>query len=650
MNLPQKALSSSELKPSEENIPQNSPETLKPSENDEKWEVIGFQRPLGGWMWGFTISIATSIFGILTIGFLTGLLYPYPEQKGYSDIAGALFAIVYQFFDVGTAFGISRFIAEYRVKDTKKMLEYIRFFVWYQMFTGIIQVLVMSIVILHILRYNEMAYLTWIFLIGCQKQWPGMLGTWKSCIDGLQHFDKSKILGFITGDIFQTLTNVIFIVWGRYWGAQNPIYGELLGATIGMAIGGYVDDFFAMWLSAHYFNKIMAPFGISFRETWRFEFGKDVIRNCLWFGLQVSVVPIVNTATGTWMMLMYLDALPQYATWKVLVGLAGGIAGFVGVGDFSLTSALAESYCNGKQKLAEWYVSTSFKWQFFFMALLIQILLAYLPIVIYFINHMEGLENYQPAVIFILPLLIQKISAPFIDMPNSILNGTLHIGFYTFVRVFEEFLQVFFVWLFLYPLALPARYGINGVVFVLALEHYFPRMIKMTMCWVYIHKKVLRIRIYVMTTFILPFLAGLPITIFSGIWTSLFIMPLIEAIGLIPATIITVFFGIFCIPVFVFLPLTGILGSWDDGQLKMFNQAVELSGPSKIFFVPFYKAVMFGVRIGKKIGLHNRFSIPYQEAEREIEELMELKRQHAAKQTVKPILKNAPWIKDIKLD
>jgi hypothetical protein len=610
------------------------------------WEAIGFQRPLGGWMFGFSISLLTSLFGVVTIGFITRLLYPWPEQKGYYDVANALFLVIYQFFDFGTAFGISRFIAEYRVKNTKKMLEYIRFFVWYQMFTGLIQVTILSLFIFRVTIFNpQFSYLTWIFLIILQKQWPGMLGTWKSSIDGLQHHNKTQILNFITGDVFQMATNVIFILLGRAWGVANPQYGELFGATIGLALGGYIDDFFAMGLSAYYFNKLMKPFGITFRETWRFDFGKDVIRNCLWFGFQVSWVPIINTITGTWMLLMYLDALPQYTTWKVLVGFGAGIAGIVGVGDFSMTSLLAESYSSGKRKLSEFYVSFMFKWQGFFNFLLLMIVLGYYPIVVYFIQNVSGLENYQAATVFILPLLIQRIASMWVDPPNSILTASLHIGFYTFVRVFEEVLQVFFVWLFLYGFRLHEVYGLQGVVFIMAFEHFFPRQIKAVMCWIYIHKQVMHVKVYWYTTFIVPILSALPIVFFSRLWHEFMIFPLVDRIGLIPGAVITILIGIFCIPFFIYLPLTGILGGWDDYQLAVFKKGVDLSGPSRVFFVPFYKAIMKGVEFGKKLGLHGKYRIPWEDAIREINELMQAKVELTIADRKDIITKNAPWLK-----
>jgi hypothetical protein len=621
----------------------------KSEQSLQNWEKIGFQRQLGGWMYGFSISIFTMLVGLLTIGFITALLYPYPEQKGYMGVSGILFGWVYQVFDLGTAFGIRRFIAEYRVKNPKKMLEYIRFFIWYQMLTGIIQVLVISIIILQVVRTSELAYVSWIMLIACQKQWPGMLGTFKSVIDGLQHHNKTHILNFINGEIFQQATNIFFILIFRQWGAYNPQYGELMGMVIGMAIGGYVDDFAAMALSAYFYNKIMQPYGISFRESWRFEFERDVIRNCLYLGLQVSIVPIIGSVIGTLIALIYLSNIPQFTTWGSLAALAGGIAGIVTVWDFNLSSSIAEAYPNGKVKLSQFYIAYAFKWQNFFAMLYLEILLAYIPIVIFFINNTEGLENYQLATIFILPMVIPRLFGPIFNIPGDILWGALHITFDNFTRLVEIFVNFFFVWLFVLHLRLHDLYGIQGVVFIFAFDGFFAKLIRVTISWIYVKKKIFKIKLFWMTSVVLPFVAGLPIILFSSIWNNYIIFPLVDTIGLMPATIITVLLGIFCIPFFGYLPLTGILGAWDDFQLYTFRKAVEMSGPSRIFFIPFYCAINFGVKIGRKLKLHNRFRIPWEEAEQEIIELNQMKIDAMYKKAEKPLVKNAPWIKKLDL-
>jgi hypothetical protein len=172
----------------------------------------------------------------------------------------------------------------------------------------------------------------------------------------------------------------------------------------------------------------------------------------------------------------------------------------------------------------------------------------------------------------------------------------------------------------------------------------------MAMCWIYIHHKVLRVKVYWMTTFIVPIISGLPIVLFSSIWQLYFVFPMINIIGLIPTALITIMIGIFCIPFFIFLPLTGILGGWDEMQLKVFKKGVDLSGPSKIFFVPFYKSIMFGVKIGQKIKLHNRFRIPWEQPLKEINELMQAKLTITLQDQKKIVSKAAPWIKQEDLD
>ncbi|MBD3354200.1 MAG: hypothetical protein GF364_22145, partial [Candidatus Lokiarchaeota archaeon] len=589
----------------------------------DPWEEIGFMRPLGGAFYSLIFMLFTAILSLVLVSAVFKYLFPYPEIQGYNSIAGGFFAIVYTMFDFGTAFGIKRFIAEYRVKNPEKMLEYVRFYIWYQMFTGIIQVLIISVFVLSYVRYaTNVAYLSWIFLIICQKQWPGMLGTFGSILGGLQKYNKARILSFITSDIFQNVTNIIFLLVGRWWGANNPEIGDLFGGVIGYAIGSYIDDFFAMALAGWYFNKEMKPFGITFWDAWRLDIGKDVIKQCLWFGLQTSIVPIVNTATGTAMLLMYYEAIPQYTAYKAIYGIAAGLAGAINVGDFELTPSLAESYMNGKKHLSQFYVKNSLKWNGFFMMLMVTVISTLVPTLLPAILELPGLENYQSAVIFIPFLLIHNMFRPYIDILNPILVGTLHIGFYTFLRLLEEVFQVFFVWLFCFGLKLP-ELGPIGIAIILGWEHFFPRLIKMILGFIYTQKKIFKIEINWMSTLILPAISASPIILFSLFWKYVVFSPMLDLFGAIATTIITLLIVLFIFVPFVFLPLTGILGCWDDFQLKTFKKAVKLSGPSKWIVKPFYTMIKKGVDLNPK--WHNKFKIPWEQAEREMKELQVMK-------------------------
>ncbi|MBN2153816.1 MAG: hypothetical protein JW839_20325 [Candidatus Lokiarchaeota archaeon] len=611
------------------------------------WEDIGFQRPLGNFLYGYMITIATTIIGIVLVSFVYQFLWPYPQIQGYNGIAGGVFAIVYQLFDVGTAFGIVRFIAEWRVKNPKRMLEYVRFYIWYQMFTGIVQILIISVVILNVFRFNQFAYLSWVFLIILQKQWPAMLGMFKSVLEGLQLYNKTQILGLVSGQVFQNLTNIIFIIIGRYLGSMNPAVGELMGMVFGAAIGSYVDDFFAMWLSVHYFNRAMKPFGVTARDCMRIDFSKEIVKECLWFGLQVSIVPLINTATSTTMLLMYIERMPQYSTWIVLCGLAGGVSGIVDMGSFNLTAAIAESYMNGKKELARFYVETTFKWNGFLMCFLTLTLISVMPMLMTEIIKLPGLENYLLAVPFLVPTLIHKLFMPWISIPDTVLIGTLHINFYTINRVVEEVNQVVFVWLYLYVFNLNVTFGIGGIVYILAFEHFWPRIIKMIACWVFINKRVMKVRINWMQTFVIPLVSSIPVLAAGILYYTFAFQPLKELFDFLdeyavvgPAAIF-VLIGLLVFPLFVFLPLTGYLGGWDDFQLLTFRKAVDLSGPTKPVAMLMYKSIMFGAKRSK---YHNRFKIDWSGASKEIEELMTMKENQTAVKYEKPVAATAPWL------
>lgn len=589
----------------------------------DPWEEIGFHRPLGGFWFDLTIKIFSAIIGLLLISAIYKYLYPYPEMEGYNRVAAGFFAIIYNIFDMGTAFGIERFIAEYRVKDTKKMLEYVRFFVWYQMFTGLVQVAAISgFIFMYLRQYVKLSYLSWLFLIICQKQYPGMLGTFKSVLKGLQKYNKSKILDFIGGAVFQNLTNIIFILLGRWWGQNTPMIGDLMGGAIGFAIGAYIDDFFTMMVSARYLQQELALLGYSMKDAVSTKIGKDVKKQCLWFGFQASMVPILNIISETLILVMFLEYLPQYTTWVVLKSFAGGLSSSVNVGNFEISSSIAESYSSDKKELTQFYVSNSLKWNGFLMMFLVLILIGFLPVINQTVSTMEGLENYVPALIFIPFLLVEQLFFPYIQISDPILVGTLHVGFYTFVRLFEEIIRLGILYLLLIVLELPVVWGTLGIVLTLGYDRFYARLIKMVMALVYINRRVFKVKIYWMSTIVIPLISSIPGLIFIQIWRILLLNPLTAMIGFIPAAIITVVACIAVIPFFLFLPLVGYLGGFDDFQMETFRKAVELSGPSKWIVKGFYNAIEWG---HERCPWKNKYKIPWEVPQRQIKELLKQK-------------------------
>jgi len=130
---------------------------------ENAWEEIGFHKQLGGYMFNYILGFLDLIFGVVIGGLLISLLYPYPESKGYRDLAGMVFIWALPFLDFGVAFGIERFIGEWRVKSIPKMLEYIRFFMWYQLFSSLMKTTIFSFFCSRSRRCFKVSYNRWIF-------------------------------------------------------------------------------------------------------------------------------------------------------------------------------------------------------------------------------------------------------------------------------------------------------------------------------------------------------------------------------------------------------------------------------------------------------------------------------------------------------
>ena len=82
----------------------------------DPWEKVGFARPLAGFFYGYSLSIITLVISIVMVGFVIGFLYPFPESEGYRNVVTMMFSFMFQIFDIGTAYGIERFVAKVFVR------------------------------------------------------------------------------------------------------------------------------------------------------------------------------------------------------------------------------------------------------------------------------------------------------------------------------------------------------------------------------------------------------------------------------------------------------------------------------------------------------------------------------------------------------
>jgi len=83
-----------------------------------------------------------------------------------------------------------------------------------------------------------------------------------------------------------------------------------------------------------------------------------------------------------------------------------------------------------------------------------------------------------------------------------------------------------------------------------------------------------------------------------------------EDIGGVVAAAITLLMAVTVFLSFIYLPLYGFFGGWDDFGLLIFRKAFHLTGPSKPFVKIMYRGTEAGAKFSKKtLKLHNKFSI-----------------------------------------
>jgi hypothetical protein len=589
-----------------------------------------------------------AIISVITFTFVLEQLIPYPISKGYYDISQGLFSFVFMIFDIGTAYGIERFIAEYQVKDKRKMLKYIQFYIWYQAFTGLIQVTIISLWILYTVPKGNFAHLAWLLLIINIKQYPGMLGTFNECLKGFQRYDKSIIIDFIGSQGFQFTTQIIFFIGGRYFGMAHPVIGELLGLSIGMVLGYYIDDFFSMWLAMHYFSKVTKSFGFTAKDAWGHDFDWAIAKECLLFGIGITWAPLIGVGLGLIKLTMSLNTIPGYATWIVLAGLGSGIGASINMGDINITSPISEAINNGKKELSNFYLSQSFKyWAFiaFAMGGIITVLLQLVSRVIMIVPSVA--QQYQSALVFIIPGMLAMV----LDVPTKQFERIISAAGKVWIKSSTELIVNvlgLILWYFsLYHWKL-WNLGTFGIIILFVLIDLPGKVLKFFVYMVYVNKKLIKIKISFYQTFVASFLTYIIVFIVGYIFVYAAFLPMLDyftiKVGAVTGAIISAVIGLLVIVLgfmmFVFPLSYGLVGGWDEFGLEVLRKSYLLSGPSKPFIKILYLVSVKGSKISP---WYNKHKIPFEQAAIEAKELLTIK--HKDQKSIEEELKATGKIK-----
>jgi len=321
----------------------------------------------------------------------------------------------------------------------------------------------------------------------------------------------------------------------------------------------------------------------------------------------------------------WITYIPQWATFATLSSVGRGIADLMKLGEgINLTPSVSESFLNGKKKLAQFYISQTFKYWTFFAVPMVFIIATYLPKILAAALDIQGAETYVLATAFIVPWMIYNFQENPTHTADMIIVGASKPTFLMMTRLIEETGKLILMTTWILWLKLPQTYGLDAIVWIISMG-IWPAVIGKTIAgWWFINKKIVKVKVPIWQTFIAPLLASLTMVILSLVYLNTVHVFLVGAIGLLPAGVIAVliaFIGMFGI---VYLSAYGFFGGYDTFGFQIFKNAVKISGPSKWLMKIMELFLTLGIKISP---LHNRFAIPDREAKLEAYELMEIRDQ-----------------------
>ena len=621
------------------------------------WDEVGFSRPIGGFFYNYILFILGALIVLAIGGTLLPAIVPFPEIFGYATFVTGYFKLLFLLFDAGLGDALGRFLPEYRIKNPKKCLEYISFFIWFQMITGLVQVTMVAVFVFSWLPQLNIVHLAWLMIVYSTVQYPGMLSVFTNVLRSFQQFGKIQLISFLQDTFLQNITTIIFTLLFGFIFNDIPQFGFVFGAALGYIVGQYVDDFLSLILGAVFFSQVMNATGFSAMDAIRPRFSRAVVKESLAFGLKSMIGPTFGAFWEFFRLTVISLFLPSYTTYLGLLSLAQGIANLANIaGPMASWTGISfsEAYNNNKLNLTYYYTKNALKWMcfitFFFLP---QIIIALPPLLLSAIQILGS--DWVLAIPLIAPLTIEPLLRTFSSMPFSIIpkvgrklgdtevDGKIEYqamkGHHILQRQGFSLLEtgLSFLSLLLFINIFPVT------VYTFIFANVPVRLLMVIIGWIYINKKVVKLKIndWIGQGVIATAIATAFFALFLFILTYIIYPPLYDAtviafadtgigeyLGLLPGIGI-ILASLLLFPAGIFAPLYAFFGGWDDNTLEDFRKAAELSGPSKGITMMMYKVSKW---VHDRSPWKNKFEFKDADlAMKEANELLEIRRELDAK-------------------
>ena len=554
-------------------------------EEGTDWEEIGFHRPLGGFlfalMFGLVLFIPYVIYNNLV---LPSFILPSAQALGIWGRVTQFFNLIWLLFDMGTSAAFIKFMAQYRVDDPRRAVQYGQIFVWWQALSGALQVAAVTLVAGTLVPRTGYALYAWSVIIHSLIQLPGFYQVWRHAFMGLQRSDRAQMLDMGLMMIFPMLAQPVIVTLMVAWGRSHPIFGVSMGGLLGMGLAAYASEVLAFLLGLLLYRRL----GFRARVFFLAHFDWETVKSAFRFGVFEMLGSVAWTVGQAAEILITQARLVNYAEVWGNWGLAQNfIFAYQVIANLynGLMPAISEAISHSRRALSQYYEAVAYKWGGMISAFIGSMLLATAD---RFILGASGPEFVRAAA-YAVPLIIWGAIQYPSWVGDNVQLGANKPYLKSILVAMEQAIRI------VLALLLVERFQITGLV----IAYFIGLGLKDIVAYMVNHRTCFPQRFYFWQSLAAPLLAGaanyLLIRWVGGLlWkgdqiTSI----LVFFIGILPSY-----------PFFAFF--YGLAGGWDNATLGELRRAVDLSGFMRPLAWLFWRATALGAQLSP---LHGRFPI-----------------------------------------
>jgi O-antigen/teichoic acid export membrane protein len=535
----------------------NAEARAEPGRGDPRWELVGFHRPLSGFLYNYLLALIVMIpFNFITTYYLErNYVNPFLEARGAWAAVTQFMLFFFTVLDIGTAQAMVKYFAEFRVHEPRRAIMYAQFFVWFQALSGMVQIGAFSLVAAIWMPHSTIAFMTWLVIIHALVQFPGFVAIFFQLFRGLQRFDYAQLL-IVLNYVLNPLMQMLFAIYFRHWGLLNPVFGEGLGAVLGFAVGGIAANLMMGGFCAAFYHWV----GLKLATLFLAHFDWDTIRRALIYGAKLTGGQMAGALSWGLIPVIMGALLPNYLElneiWILVYALTFAYTETGAYIFLALMPSISESHSQNMMLLTRRYIDQGVRWGLMIGGLLAGAYIAFLEV---FIHGLLPPQFVRAAGVLVMVHIFR--AADFSSrLPDQVFQGTGRTGLYTWTQIAEHGGRIVLAWYLI------SWYGFEGLFYAFTLS----ALLKSALAWPLMGKLIIKPVFSIWQTLLNPALAGVG---------NYFILHLVAtAIWQGPGETLSAWIAVLVclfgsLPVFMFL--SGLLG-WDRASLREFRDAAEI--------------------------------------------------------------------------